>query len=222
MTIEEYWDNITQNEKMFFQRACRYLLKQTFVVRDKDENSRKLYNFISRNADFFTEYFAYIGFEILVDREDGVAMLSNQGSRDDSEDVQTNHLRLRMIDSVILCALWTLYANRMREGKLSRTYQVSISDLSFALEKFGYKEKMDKTTLRETLTVLARYNLIHVEGNIGEPDCLIVLYPSLQFALNKEEFQKLAEESASRMKRTGRESSLGELESEDEEDDSTN
>ena len=45
MTIEEYWDNLTANEKGTFQRACRTFLKQTFIVRDKDEDSRKLYFF---------------------------------------------------------------------------------------------------------------------------------------------------------------------------------
>lgn len=202
MAIEEYWDNLTQSEKFTFQRTSRYLLKQTFIVRDKDDNSRKLYNFVSRNADFFIDYFAYTGFEVLIDRENGVAMLSNRGSKDDSEEVQTNHLRLRKIDSIILCALWTLYADRMREGILSRTCQISVADLSFALEKFGYKDTLDKTTLKDTLTTLARYNLVHVEGNVGEPDCLIVMYPSLQFTLNKEEFQNFAEHSALRMKKT--------------------
>lgn len=216
MTIEEYWSNLTQSEKFTFQRACRYLLKQTFIVRDRDESSRKLYGFVSRNAEFFLQYFSYIGFEVLVDRENGVVMLSNQGSQDDSEDVQTNHLRLRKIDSIILCALWTLYADRMREGTLSRSCQVSVSDLSFALEKFGYRDTLDKTTLRETLTILARYNLVHVEGNVGEPDCVIVMYPSLQFAMDKEAFRKFAEQSAERMTRRKGEEDIEALEQETE------
>lgn len=213
-SIEEYWDNLTQSDKIIFQRAGRYLLKQTFIVRDKDDGSRKLYNFVSRNADFFIEYYRYIGFEVLVDRENGVAMLSNIGAQDDSDPVQTNHLRLRKIDTIILCALWTLYADRMREGRLSRSILVSVADLSFALEKFGYKEQLDKTTLRDTLTTLARYNLVHVEGNIGDVDCLIVLYPSMQFALNKEEFQKFAGQAAARVERKKGEEDIEELEDE--------
>lgn len=204
MPIETYWDNITAQEKNTFQRAGRYLLKQTFLVRDKDDQSRKLYNFVQRNSDFFNDYFAYLGFDVLVDRENGVAMLSNRGSQDDTEDVQTNHLRLRKIDTIILVALWTIYSDRVRDGALARNVQVSVADLSFALEKFGYKEQLDKTTLRETFTTLSRYNLLRIEGNLGEPDCLIILYPSIQFALNKDEFRRFAEQAADRVvKRRG-------------------
>ena len=218
MAIEDYWDNLTASDKRVFQRASRYLLKQTFVVRDKDELSRKIYTFISRNADFFIMYFDYMGFEVLIDREDGVAMLQNHGAADETEDVQTNHLRLRKIDSIILCALWTLYADRMREGKLSRTYQVSVADLSFALEKFGYKETLDKTTLKDAFALLGKYNLIHVEGNIGDPDCVIVLYPSLQFSLDREEFQRFAKEAEARMMRKKHGADLTEIEGEPEEE----
>ena len=212
MTVDEYWNNMTSSDKLAFQRACRNLLKQTFVVRDKDDLSRKLYHFISRNEEMFVLYFSFMGFDIILDREDGVAMLANHGSREDNEDLQTNHVRLRRIDSIILCALWTLYADRMREGKLSRTYQVTVTDVSFALEKFGYRETLDKTTLRNTLTLLSRYNLISVQGNIGEPDCLIILYPSLQFALSKEAFQNMAQSAAVLMSQGRKKGEFGEIE----------
>ncbi len=199
MTIEEYWDHTTNADKATFQRVCRYLLKQTFIVRDRDENHRRMYSFISRNADFFNLYFSYLGFEAALVREDGVAMLRNLGKAEDSDSVQTNHLKMRKIDSIILCALWTLYSDRLREGKLSRVYEVTVTDLSFALEKFGLSASLDKTTLRDSLTLFSRYNLLGLSGNIGDPDCVIILYPSMQFALQGEGFREFAENAARRM-----------------------
>ncbi len=216
MTIEEYWDNLTANEKGTFQRACRTFLKQTFIVRDKDEDSRKLYFFVSRNEDFMEMYLSYMGFDLIVDRDDGVAMMQNHRAGEDNA-VQTNHLRLKKIDSIILCALWTLYADRMQEGKLSRSYQISVADLSFAMEKFHYKGQIDKVTLRNSLSLLSSYNLIHVEGNLGQPDCLIVLYPSLRFAMNKEAFKQFADNAAQRMS-LSRNESIDEIEKEDTDD----
>ena len=213
MTIEEYWDDMTASDKQVFQRTCRSLLKQTFAVRDKDDDSRRLYNFIARNESFFSDYFRYMGFTIQVDRENGVAMLQNY-SEHDTDVVKTNHLRLRKVDSIILCALWTLYTDRLRSGSLSRTYQITIADLSFTLEKYGYQGNLDKTTLSGSLNLLSRYNLIHVEGQIGDVDCVIVLYPSLQFALDKESFKQLAQAAQERMRATHQED-IGELETED-------
>lgn len=217
MTIEEYWDNLTATEKGIFQRTARILLKQTFIVRDKDEDNRKLYSFISRNADFFTIYFSYMNFDVIVDRNNGVAMLQNNNAQEDNA-LQTNHVRLRKIDSIILCALWSLYMDRLQEGKLSRTYQVTVADLSFALEKFQYKDKPDKMTLKTSLTLLSQYNLVHVDGNIGQSDCIIVMYPSLQFALDEDSFRQLTETSTKRMMQAGNKECIAEIEQEDTED----
>ena len=49
------------------------------------------------------------------------------------------------------------------------------------------------------LTLFSRFNLIEVNGKIGEKDCLVRLYPSLQFALESEEFGRFAELTRRRM-----------------------
>ena len=77
MQIEEFWEAYTSSEKELFQRSCRRLLKHTFIVRDKDEENKKAYYFISKRPEPFSAYFRYIGFDIVVDRENGVVMLRN-------------------------------------------------------------------------------------------------------------------------------------------------
>lgn len=213
MTIEEYWDDCTSQEKENFQRVIRYLLKKTFVVRDRDDNgaSRKMFSFISHKLSFITDYLKYMGFEVALDRDNGVAMLRSI----DGGDVMTGHLRLKRIDSIILCALWTMYSDRLREGSLVRNFSVSLTDLSFALEKFGYRDSIDKTTLSNALSLLSSYNLVSVKGKVGEPECIIVLYPSLQFALSKEGFEDLAKASEERMRTKNRRETFEELSEED-------
>lgn len=53
MNIEEFWSGYTSSEQELFQKSCRRLLKQTFIVRDKDEDNKRLYYFISRNVEPF-------------------------------------------------------------------------------------------------------------------------------------------------------------------------
>ena len=43
MNIEEFWEGFTSSEKDLFQKSCRRLLKQTFLVRDRDEESKRAY-----------------------------------------------------------------------------------------------------------------------------------------------------------------------------------
>lgn len=110
-----------------------------------------------------------------------------------------NRLQLKKAESVVLCCLWTLYADRIRSGSLSRAILVSITELQFELEKYGVKGQIDKSTMTGILTLFSRFNLIEVNGKIGEKDCLVRLYPSLQFALESEEFGRFAELTRKRM-----------------------
>lgn len=199
MSIETMWGDLTSSEKDMFQRSCRRLLKQTFIVRDKDEENKKLYYFASKRPEIFTQYFSFIGFDIVLDRENGVIMLRNCADFGENGKIQANRLGLKKAESMVLCCLWTLYADRLRSGSLAQTIIVSMTDLRFALEKYGMKEPLDKTTMANILTLLSKYNLIDVNGKIGEADCLIRLYASLQFALDTEEFKKFVEATEKRM-----------------------
>lgn len=199
MKIEEMWEDFTSSEKDLFQRGCRILLKQTFIVRDKDEESKRLYFFAAKRAEVFTHYFSFIGFDIVLDRENGVIMIRNSADFGENGKIQANHLLLKKAESMVLCSLWTLYADRLRNGSLSKAIFVSMADLRFALEKYGVKEPLEKTMMSDILKLLSRYNLIDVTGRIGDPDCMIHLYPSLQFALNSEEFKNFVERTEKRM-----------------------
>lgn len=199
MSIETIWEDLTSSEKDMFQRSCRRLLKQTFIVREKDEENKKLYHFASKRPEIFTQYFSFIGFDIVLDRENGVIMLRNCADFGENGKIQANRLGLKKAESMVLCCLWTLYVDRLRSGSLAQTIIVSLTDLRFALEKYGMKEPLDKTTMANILSLLSKYNLIDVNGKIGEADCLIRLYASLQFALDTEEFKKFVEATEKRM-----------------------
>lgn len=208
MSIDTSWNELTSSEKDMFQKSCRKLLKQTFIVRDKDEENRKLYLFTARKPEIFTQYFSYIGFDIVVDRDNGVVMLRNCADFGENGKIQANRLALKKAESMVLCCLWTLYADRLRSGSLAQTIMISMTDLRFALEKYGLKEPLDKTAMTNILTLFSKYNLIDINGKIGETDCLIRLYASLQFALDDEEFKKFAEATRQRMMTKGGEQTL--------------
>ena len=197
MSIDTSWKDLTSSEKDLFQRSCRKLLKQTFIVRDKDDENKKLYFFTARMPDIFTQYFSFIGFDIVLDRENGVVMLRNCADFGENGKIQANRLALKKAESVVLCCLWTLYADRLRSGSLAQTIMISMTDLRFALEKYGLKEPLDKTVMVNALNLFSRYNLIDINGKIGEADCLIRLYASLQFALDSEEFKNFVEATES-------------------------
>ncbi len=198
MNFEGTWSDFSTNERDMFQKVCRKLLKQTFIVREKEEEKR-LYYFVSKNSDAFSMYLIFIGFDVVIDRDNGVAMLSNCSAAGEHGKIQSNRLKLKLADSIVLCCLWTLYADRINAGSLSKTIVISMIDLLFELEKYGYRDKIDKTYMERILKLFSEYSLIEVNGKIGEGECLIRLYSSLQFALDTEEFKMFVENVVTKM-----------------------
>ena len=212
MRLDEYWDHYTASEKALFRRSCRKLLKSTFIVRAKDEEHRRAYFFISKNPEPFQLYFSYIGFDLGVDRDNGVVMLQNRDDPSESRRIQVNRVQLRKAESIVLCCLWTIYADRLREGRLNQAVLVTFAELIFTLEKYGLRDQIDKRAMSDALNLLKQYNLLDLNGRVGEDDFSIRLYPSLQFALNEAAFLQLAKDASVRM-------SGSDLMSEDEDED---
>ena len=200
-SINEYWNSeFTSSDKQLFQKCARTLLKKTFIVRDKDEENRKMFYFVSKNSDFFSNYFSFMGFEILVQKDSGVVMLSNIVNENISASVAVNRFRFKKIESIILCCLWTLLSDRLHRGSLDKVIKITLSDLNIELEKYDYKKPFDKGPLNDILKLFCKFNLIGTSGEIGDEDFTIILYPSLQFALNESEFVSFVKDAEKRMK----------------------
>lgn len=191
MNINEAWENFTSADKVMFQNCCRKLLRRTFLVREKQED-RKNYFFVANQIEVFLEYFAFMGFEIKCDKDSGVIMLDNSTAMKDK--LQSNRQRFTKEETIVLCCLWLIYISRMKEGSLSAVIIIVVSDLIYELEKYDARELISKTSLEQIFKVFKQYSLLEVDGNVGEIDCEIRLYPSLQFALDTIEFERFVKE----------------------------
>ena len=135
-----------------------------------------------------------MGFDIMV-KDNGVVMLQNNDS-----DVVISKQKFSRFQSIILCCLWTLYMDKVQSGSLSKQITTSFPELNAELEKFEFKGAFDiKQDLKTALQLLARYNLIFVNWNAPDNERVIVLYPSIQFALDESEFATFAMNARERM-----------------------
>lgn len=198
MSMDACWNNLTVTEKEMFQKSCRNLLKTTFIVRDKNEEQKKMYVFIKKNPEIMVKYFSYIGFEIVIEQEIGVVMLKNIAK--EMGMAQGNHYGLKKAESIVLCCLWLIYSGKIRAGVLDSVIKIHIADLQYELEKFDVRDKFNKNFMGDSLKTLKNYNLIDIHGKVGDPDCYLSLYHSLQFALDIEEFQRFVENAVERMR----------------------
>lgn len=216
MTADEYWSStFTSQEKRLFQRVCRTLLKKTFIVRDKDEDNRRMYFFASKYSDFLAKYFSYMGFDISVSKDAGVVMLQNDTGAGESAGISVNKYSFKKTETIVLCCLWSLYIDKIKSGSLAKQITVSLADIKIELDKFDFKENIEKGRWTEILGLFAKFNLIAAKGEIGSNDFCIVLFPSLQFALDETEFAEFVRNTESRFKNQKEPDSFEETESED-------
>lgn len=87
----------------------------------------------------------------------------------------------------------------MRSGNLSKNIEISVTDLRYEMEKYGIRDQIDKSSFASILTLFTKYQLLQVIGKLGEEDCRICLYPSMQFVLEPQEFGKFVENVNRRM-----------------------
>ena len=193
MNIIETWDDFTSSDKIMFQNCCRKIMRRTFLVRDKQED-RKQYFFVVNNIDTFLNYFSFMGFEIKCDNDSGIVMLDNRAAIGDKDKLQSNRYRFTKEETIVLCCLWLLYVSRIKEGTLSSVIVIGVSDLIYELEKHDARDLVNKTALGNIFKVFKNYSLIDIEGNIGDMDCKLILYPSLQFVLDVNEFERFVKE----------------------------
>ncbi len=78
-------------------------------------------------------------------------MLQNCGSRREwkTADQPCDTKRWR----VWFYAAWTLYADRVRSGSLSKNIEISVTDLRYEMEKYGIRDQIDKSSFASILTL---------------------------------------------------------------------
>ena len=220
MSRLEALNDFIQSDMATFKKICRKLLKMTFIVKEKNEEHRKDFAFIKKHTDIFSEYFSIIGYDVICDSEAGVARLANLASAGEEGRIQSNRKRLRLQESIVLSALWLKYEEMIVNGGLTNAVVISKSELDFQLEKLGAKNKIDKTSMINILKLFETFNLIEVIGQVGEVDCQLRMFTSMQFCLSETAFKNMAESSAAKMKEKSEEiDSIGYAASEDDEDD---
>ena len=152
----------------------------------------------SKNSDFLSKYFSFMGFEISVSKDAGVVMLQNYTGAGESAKITVNKYVFKKTETIILCCLWSLYSEKIRSGSLSKQITVNLAEIKIELDKYDFKENLDKGRWSSILELFSKFNLIARKGEIGSNDFCIVLFPSLQFALDEKEFAEFVNNAKSK------------------------
>lgn len=184
----DFLEKLHDEELLKFKRCVRKLLDSNFIVAEKDP---LLYDYLSYSSNRMdiSSYLKIMGYDIIVDDQFKYAML---GQRSDAETVglkKINHVHFSNNEILTLLILWMLFLKGLE--RLEQTY-VEFGDIVDTQKQYAIS--MSPNELKNALRTFKRFSLINYNEADIKSDTVVTLYPTLQFAMNKEQFMAVVKE----------------------------
>lgn len=186
-------ENVKDDDRLIFRKVIRKLLDSTFILEAKDE---KLYEFVSKESNQYDieMYLNVMGYSLLVRDELKVAMLMQMDNEEAVAGLKrSNLLRFNKEQIQLLLVLWQSYLEKI--GYSEKVF-ISVGELIDKLKMYGIEMKSDskKSMFKENLKLMKKYSLIDYSEDESSEDASIVLYPSLQFCMDINQFKQVVKE----------------------------
>lgn len=180
----ELLEGMLQKDREEFKRICNRLLGSCFLCRD-NVSTKSDYYFVLKYREKFSEYLGILGYRLDINDEDyGVVQLVNMQNY--------NRLNLKLYESIILLILRILFDEKKRELSASDEVIVNLGDIHDRYLSLKIRDKMlDKTTLRNALSLFRRFQLIEpLDRDLGDEESRILIYDSIQMAVRVEDIRQ--------------------------------
>lgn len=159
---------MNDKEKKEFTRIVNKLLKVNYLTKEKSSDKED-YRFIENHFALFNAYFFFMDCELIIVSDLDCIALYNK--------TETNNLRLRLNESIVLLILRLFYEERRK----------SISYNEFLQRFHQTGREIKKYELNKILLLFKRYNLIDFD------DKQITLFKTIEFAVNIDDINQIYE-----------------------------
>jgi hypothetical protein len=173
--ILENFESLTNPQRAMFADTCNKLLSSAFLAKDKKDNKEQYY-FVLSFKNYFDEYFGVIGYELVLDREQGAIQLVNKDN--------ANLLKLKKDESLILLILRILYHQHLVQTSINDNVVITVDEIHQKYDTLELKKKINKTDLVSILRLYRKYNLIEPLGDITQGSTRVIVYPTILMAIN--------------------------------------
>ena len=179
-------DGMLQKDKDNFVRICNKLLSTCFLCKN-NITSRSDYYFVLKHKPEITEYLSVLGYRLEINEEYGVIQLTNPQNY--------NRLNLKLYESVILLILRVLFDEKKRELSATDEVIVNLGDIHEKFLGLKIRDKLiDKTTMRNALSLFRRFQLIEIlDKNLENEDSRILIFDSILMAVRVEDIKQAYE-----------------------------
>ena len=179
----DFLEGMLQKDKDEFSRICNRLLSNCFLCKGNVTNKGDYY-FVLKYKEKFSTYLSLLGYRLEVNEEYGVVQLTNPQNY--------NRHNLKLFESIILLIFRILYDEKKRELSVSDEVIVTIGDIHDKFLSLKIRDKMiDKTTLRNAISVFRRFQLVEVlDKDISKEDSRLIIFASILMAIRVEDIKQ--------------------------------
>ena len=182
----DFLEGMLQQAKDAFVRIGNRRLGSCFVC-TRNETSRRDYYFITQHREKFSQYLSVLGYRLEINEEYGVVQLTNPQNY--------NRYNMKLFESVILLILRILYDEKKRELSVSDEVIINMGDIHEKFLTLKIRDKMmDKTTLRNAISTMRRFQLVEVlDKELSNQDSRLIIYDSILMAVRVEDIRQAYE-----------------------------
>lgn len=182
----DFLEGMLQRDRDEFTRICNRLLSNCFICK-RNEAARADYYFIQKHREKFVRYLSVSGYRLEINEEYGVVQLTNPQNY--------NRYNMKLFESILLLILRILYDEKKRELSVSDEVIVNMGDIHEKFLSLKIREKMmDKTTLRNAVSTMRRFQLVEVlDKELSNEDSRIIIYDSILMAVRVEDIKQVYE-----------------------------
>lgn len=182
----DFLEGMLQRDRDEFTRICNRLFSNCFICK-RNEAARADYYFIQKHREKFARYLSVSGYRLEINEEYGVVQLTNPQNY--------NRYNMKLFESILLLILRILYDEKRRELSVSDEVIVNMGDIHEKFLSLKIREKMmDKTTLRNAVSTMRRFQLVEVlDKELSNEDSRIIIYDSILMAVRVEDIKQVYE-----------------------------
>ncbi|MCI6631005.1 MAG: DUF4194 domain-containing protein [Lachnospiraceae bacterium] len=140
--------------------------------------------FVLKYKEKFSSYLSVLGYRLEINEEYGVVQLTNPQNY--------NRYNLKLYESIILLILRILFDEKKRELSVSDEVIINVGDIHDKFLTLKIRDKMiDKTTLRNALSVFRRFQIIEtLDKDLAKEDSRILIFDSILMAVRVEDIRQ--------------------------------
>ena len=192
----EFIDVLENVPKDKFRATANKLLNECFIIK-KNKDTISDYNFILNYRDYFISLFDVLGYELVIQEDQGVIGINNPAG--------TGRIHLKKIESMLLLILRLLYIEERKKVSQTGDVVVIVDQVYDKYNMLKMQNKLDKTTLRNSMGLFRRYHLIqNLDADMSNPDTRVIIYPSILLAVANSSLDDMYQAAKDKLEKYGR------------------